>query len=146
MSNALAPGMMSAERLEELTLTARMLRSQAVELWPEVNEQGQVHFGRAVMESAAEEIEKCLPLIDAQASRIAELERDVVDWTVRTGRHAGIADEAQARALAAESQLAAVRQHLQLAVDWMKGCVVSGGYPKWFDAAIRSLQPKDSET
>ena len=42
--------------LRGLEQTAIMLETYAPEIFPEVNEQGQVHFGRAMMESAAEAI------------------------------------------------------------------------------------------
>lgn len=42
--------------LRGLEQTAIMLEKYAPEVFPEVNEQGQIHFGRAMMESAAEAI------------------------------------------------------------------------------------------
>lgn len=42
--------------LRGLEQTAVMLEKWAPEVFPEVNEQGQKHFGRVMMESAAEEI------------------------------------------------------------------------------------------
>ena len=39
-----------------LEKTAIMLETWAPEVFPEVNEQGQKHFGRVMMESAAQEI------------------------------------------------------------------------------------------
>lgn len=47
-------------RLEDLKRTAIMLRTWAPEVFPEVGADGQVHFGRAMMESAAEAIEAFL--------------------------------------------------------------------------------------
>jgi hypothetical protein len=44
--------------LRELEQTAIMLEKWAPEVFPEINEQGQKHFGRVMMESAAEEIRK----------------------------------------------------------------------------------------
>lgn len=42
--------------LRELEQTAIMLETYAPEVFPEINEQGQKHFGRVMMESAAEAI------------------------------------------------------------------------------------------
>lgn len=42
--------------LRNLESTANMLEKYAPEIFPEVNEQGQKHFGRVMMESAAEAI------------------------------------------------------------------------------------------
>jgi hypothetical protein len=53
-----------------------MLRKQAVELFPDTPN-GQVHFCRAIMESAAEVIETAIPEIDALTTRIAELTKPV---------------------------------------------------------------------
>jgi protein gp37 len=51
----------------ELEQTVIMLETWAPEIFPEVNEYGQVHFGRAIMDSAAQAIR------DAWASAIAEV-------------------------------------------------------------------------
>ena len=47
--------------------------------------------------------------IDALTARVAELERQVVDWTVRTGRQVERADATEARAQAAEATLETIR-------------------------------------
>lgn len=44
--------------LRGLEQTAIMLETYAPEVFPEVNDKGQKHFGRIMMESAAEEIRK----------------------------------------------------------------------------------------
>ncbi len=50
------------ERLREAaTTTATMLAIWGPETFPEVNEHGQVHFARALMESAAESLFEVLP-------------------------------------------------------------------------------------
>jgi hypothetical protein len=58
MTKEPAPALSSAafRALRGLEQTAIMLEKQAPEIFPEVNDQGQVHFGRAVMESAAQAI------------------------------------------------------------------------------------------
>lgn len=43
---------------DELELTRKMLMVQSAEAFPEINEHGQKHFLRVVMESAAEEIDE----------------------------------------------------------------------------------------
>lgn len=53
--------------LRGLEQTAIMLETYAPEVFPEVNELGQIHFGRAMMEAAAESIR------EAWASAIAEV-------------------------------------------------------------------------
>jgi hypothetical protein len=54
--------------LRALEQTAIMLETYAPEIFPEVNEQGQKHFGRVMMESAAEAIR------DAWKAAIVEVE------------------------------------------------------------------------
>lgn len=100
--------MLSAERLAELPVTARMLRKQAADLWPDVNESGQVHFGRAVMESAAEAIEAACPDIDVLAARVAELEQNLLD-AVPDDVLAEHATGLEAEVQRLESELAAAR-------------------------------------
>ena len=53
--------------LRGLEQTAIMLETYAPEVFPDVNEQGQIHFGRALMESAAKSIRQ------AWADAIAEV-------------------------------------------------------------------------
>lgn len=54
--------------LRGLEQTAIMLDTYAPEIFPEVNDQGQIHFGRAIMESAATSIR------DAWKQAISEVE------------------------------------------------------------------------
>lgn len=54
--------------LRELERTAIMLETYAPEIFPEVNAEGQIHFGRAMMESAAEAIREAF----AKAIKSAE--------------------------------------------------------------------------
>lgn len=54
---------------EEAGPTIRMLQIQAAECFPEINERGQKHFVRVVMESAAEELKEILG--DAGAEKVA---------------------------------------------------------------------------
>lgn len=54
--------------LRGLEQTAIMLETYASDVFPEVNEQGQKHFGRVMMESAAQSIR------DAWSSAIVEVE------------------------------------------------------------------------
>jgi hypothetical protein len=63
----------------DLELTAVMLEKWGVDLFPEVNELGQVHFGRAIMESAAETIRAEIAKSDAMKAAIAEIRREASD-------------------------------------------------------------------
>lgn len=65
----------------QLERTATMLRTYAPELYPEVNQFGQVHFGRAAMECAAETIEQAL---ESQAKADSVLS----DYVVNMGKEA----------------------------------------------------------
>jgi hypothetical protein len=56
------------EEPDEATQTASMLRTYGPEIFGPPNEQGQVHFGQAVMDSAAD-------LIERQRLQLAEAER-----------------------------------------------------------------------
>lgn len=67
--------------LKELSRTSSMLRTYAPEIFPEVNKLGQVHFGRAMMEAAAESIDVSL----AQFEQLASME---ADYAVNLGREA----------------------------------------------------------
>lgn len=67
--------------LKELTRTSTMLKTYAPEVFPEVNEMGQVHFGRAMMESAAESI-------DASLSQFATFSQREADYAVNLGKEA----------------------------------------------------------
>lgn len=67
--------------LKELTRTSSMLKTYAPEVFPEVNEMGQVHFGRAMMESAAESIDAALSQFEAFQGREA-------DYAVNLGKEA----------------------------------------------------------
>lgn len=58
---------MTDEMIEELRLSAVMIRTWAPETFP-ANESGQVHFARAIMESVAETIEKALAAATASAA------------------------------------------------------------------------------
>jgi hypothetical protein len=67
--------------LKELERTSSMLKEYAPEVFPKVNEFGQIHFGRAMMESAAESIDTSL----AQFRQFESLE---ADYAVNLGREA----------------------------------------------------------
>ena len=60
MLDASPPPVSLEEIVEVLSSNATMLEKQAPEIFPDVNEDGRVHFGRAVMESAAEELRSLL--------------------------------------------------------------------------------------
>ena len=66
-----------ADAFEELSLTAIMLETWAPECFPEVNEKGQKHFARVMMESAADAINAALASFRTQ---LAEANARAESW------------------------------------------------------------------
>jgi DNA-binding IscR family transcriptional regulator len=70
---AASPSSVSVEEIVRvLNDNATMLEKQAPEIFPDVNEHGQVHFGRAIMESAAEELRALLSKLKSPSQKETE--------------------------------------------------------------------------
>ena len=117
-----------ADAFEQLSLTAIMLETWAPECFPEVNEKGQKHFARVMMESAADAINAALASFrtqlaeanaradkaeqdtaDAYLSVIKTLEVKVFDAEKDRDRFRDAAETCNDQALAARAELKAVK-------------------------------------
>lgn len=78
--------------LRRLEQTAIMLETYAPEIFPEVNERGQIHFGRAMMEAAAGTIRHAWKAAIGEAEKIG-LSTDQHDLVKRLRDEAAASEE-----------------------------------------------------